>query len=195
MSWKKLDSQMAQYQRHLVRDVQLDIGTAAALATSVAADVRFLSREQKDGLKKVTPVRLNDRLEEVHAFQRFSDFANLLPAGQLPQVTRAHVSYQNYICFCYLSEALFLHLRKVAKTGSAAKKCSKFLTDGSVRYFRNAFAHGNWQYSKDFSQIIFWSRKGADKSEPMQKFHVTNEELAFWQALSRCLAYAAFENL
>ena len=56
-------------------------------------------------------------------------------------------------------------------------------------------AHANWTYRGDFGAIIYWARKGDAPDEPMQRFEVVQDELTFWQALSRCVAYSAFSNL
>ncbi len=80
----------------------------------------------------------------------------------MPQLTRAQVIVQNYICFVYLGEACFQVLRREAPTGSTVKRCCRFLTDNPVRAFRNAVAHGNWKYTPEFSGLEFWARKGGD---------------------------------
>jgi hypothetical protein len=114
---------------------------------------------------------------------------------QSAYVIRAQILTQNYICFVYLPESCFRVLSKVAPIGSVTRKCAQFLSDNPVRGFRNAIAHANWTYREDFGAIIYWARKGHDQDELMQKFEVAQEELSFWQALSRCVAYAAFSNL
>jgi len=112
-----------------------------------------------------------------------------------PRITRAQALTQNYICFVYLPEACFKVLSKVCPPGSAAKKCSKFLSDNPVRAFRNAVAHANWTYRSDFKAIVYWARKGSDVGEPLERFEVDEETLNYWQKLSRCVAYAAYLNL
>jgi hypothetical protein len=102
---------------------------------------------------------------------------------------------QNYVCFVYLNEACFRVLQKALATGSVTKRCCKFLTDNPVRAFRNAVAHANWTYREDFGGLVFWARKGAGSDEEMARFEVTQDELQFWQALSRCVAYAAYTSL
>src|SRR5262249_11910426 len=102
---------------------------------------------------------------------------------------------QNYICFVYLPEACFRVLSKVCPNGSATKKCAQFLSNNPVRAFRNAIAHANWMYRADFGGLIYWARNGSDQNEPLEKFEVAQNDLAFWQALSRCVAYSAYSNL
>jgi hypothetical protein len=121
------------------------------------------------------------------------DFASTV-RGQ-PAVTRAQVIVQNYICFVYLGEATFRALRKVAPTGSVLKRCCQFLTDNPVRAFRNALSHSNWTYRADFRGLVFWARKGSDPTEEMSRFEVDQQELNFWQSLSRAVAYAAYTSL
>ncbi|SRR6266568_2025712 len=71
---------------------------------------------------------------------------------------------------------------------------ARALSNGRVRMFRNAIAHANWSYRGDFNAIVYWARKGADPQENLERFEVAQEELSFWQSLSRCVAYAAFSN-
>ena len=53
----------------------------------------------------------------------------------------------------------------------------------------------NWQYHSDFSGLQFWAKKGHDDTEPLYKFNLSQEDLTFWQALARCIAYASFLSL
>jgi 5-methylcytosine-specific restriction endonuclease McrA len=95
----------------------------------------------------------------------------------------------------YLPESCFKALAKVCPSGSAAKKCAQYLSNNPVRAYRNAIAHSNWTYRKDFQAIVYWAKKGSEENEPLVRFEVEQDDLAFWQALSRCVAYAAFSNL
>jgi hypothetical protein len=192
MSWHLLDQQMAVFSEHLKRDVKVPSSAALKLATTMAADVRFLPVEAKAELRASTPVAIADRLAEVQAFQSWMDVARTI---QNPIVTRAQVITQNYICFVYLPESLFRVLAKHCPSGSAARKSAQFLSNNPVRAFRNAVAHANWTYRHDFGALVYWARKGADPDEPLQRFEVEQEELSFWQSLSRCLAYASLTNL
>lgn len=193
MSWKHLDEEMQPFSARLTGEVKLTSGMAANLATTIAADVRFLSQEQKSEIRSKSPVPLEDRLSELQAFQGWMDQARTVQNN--PFVTRAQVLSQSYICFVYLPEACFRVLAEVCSDGSAAKKCARFLSDNPVRAFRNAIAHANWTYRKDFGAIVYWARKGSDPAEPPKRFEVEQKDLSFWQALSRCVAYAAYSNL
>jgi hypothetical protein len=187
-----MDHQMAVYTPDLQRDLKLSEDVCRKLATTIAAEVRFLPNEAKIQIKFASPVSTNTRFKELLAFQGWMDFANKTNS---PYITRAQVITQNYICFVYLSEACFAVLRKMAPVGSASKLCATFLTDNPVRSFRNAIAHSNWQYNCDFSGLTYWSRKGGEKDEPLTKFEVDHQKLGFWQSLSRCVAYATYQNL
>jgi hypothetical protein len=193
MNWTHLDKQMKSFETQLTNKVKLTPDMVAKLATTIASDVRFLSTDQKDEIKEASPVSLADRLDELQAFQGWMDQASTIRNN--PFITRAQVISQNYICFVYLSEACFRVVAKVCPTGSAAKKCAQFLSNNPIRAFRNAIAHANWTYRKDFKAIIYWASKGNDLDEPLEKFEVEQEDLIFWQALSRCVAYAAYSNL
>lgn len=193
MNWQYLDTQMQAFSAQLTSEVRLKPDLVAKLATAIAADVRFLTPEQKIEIRAASPVPLADRLAELQAFQGWMDQAHTVRNN--PFVTRAQVLSQNYICFVYLPEACFRILSKACPSGSATKKCAQFLSNNPVRAFRNAVAHANWTYRSDFGAIIYWARKGSDSTEPLEKFEVEQNELSFWQALSRCVAYAAYSNL
>ena len=167
--------------------------TSHKLATTIASDVRFLPLDVKSAIKTASPIALRHRIEELQAFQAWMD--NLTGKDTAPPVVRAQVITQNYICFVYLPESCFSILRRSAPIGSAVGQCAKFLTDDRVRHFRNALAHANWSYRADFSAITYWARKESEPSEPLSKFEVEQSELTFWQALSRCVAYATFTSL
>lgn len=192
MSWHTLDRQMAAFADRLTGDVKVTVEAAAKLATTVAADVRFLAPDAKAELRNATPVAVADRLHELQAVQAWMDVAHGI---QNPSITRAQVITQNYICFVYLPESLFRVLAKQCPAGSAARKCAQFLSNNPVRAFRNAVAHANWTYRPDYGALVYWARKGGEPDEPLERFEVAQQELAFWQSLSRCVAYAAFTNL
>jgi hypothetical protein len=193
MNWQHLDVQMQRFAERLTNEVKLTPEMLAKLATTIAADVRFLSSEQKKEIRAASPIPIEDRLAELQAFQGWMDQAKTVKNN--PFVTRAQVLSQNYICFVYLPESCFRVLAKSCPSGSAAKKCAQFLSNNPVRAFRNAVAHSNWTYRPDFGALVYWARKGSDDDEPLGRFEVGQDDLAFWQALSRCVAYAAFSNL
>lgn len=193
MTWKHLDSQMKHWSSRLESEVKLSLEAVSCLATTIASDVRFLPVEEKEKIKQATPIKLELRLDELKAFQVFMDQACYVRDN--PGVTRAQVIVQNYICFVYLPESCFRTLASVARPGSAAKKCARFLSNNPIRAFRNAIAHGNWAYRDDYSGIVYWARKGDDKDEPIVQWEVDQESLDFWQQLARCVAYAALSNL
>lgn len=188
-----LDQEMRVFLPTLTGELGLSVEVASKLATTIAADVRFLETHAKDQIRNATAVNLKSSLEELHAFQAWMDLASSIQTN--PAITRAQVIAQNYVCFVYLGEACFRVLATHAKPGSATKRCCQFLTDNPVRAFRNAIAHANWEYRSDYSGIIFWARKGADSSESLSRFEVSQVDLDFWQALSRCAAYAAYTQL
>jgi len=193
MNWQYLDMQMKAFSAQLTSAIKLTPEMAEKLATNIAADIRFLSPEQKDEIIASSPIKPSERIVELKAFQGWMDIAHTIKSN--PYVTRAQVITQNYICFIYLRESCFRILAKVCPSGSAAKKCAQFLCNNPVRAFRNAIAHANWMYREDFEAIIYWARKGSDPNEPVKKFEVEQNDLAFWQALSRCVGYVAYSNM
>lgn len=188
-----LDRQMQVWGPRLRDDLGISPEASRALATSIAADVRSLSGDSRAAVLAATPVPLPDRLGELKAFQSFMDVAGGLTGR--PDVTRAQVVAQNYVCFAYLGEACFRVLRREAPNGCTLKRCCRFLTDNPVRAFRNAIAHGNWRYLDDFTGLAFWARKGDGPDEPLAEFNVSQNDLDFWQSLARCTAYAAYTAL
>jgi hypothetical protein len=146
----------------------------------------------KEILKISSVIPIKNRLDELIAFQGWMD-ASLKVNN--PNITRARVITQNYICFVYLGESCFSILKKNLPGGSPTRKACQFLTDNPIRAFRNAIAHANWKYIADYSGIEFWARKGSGTSEPMVKWEVNQTALDFWQALSRTVAYVTFTTL
>lgn len=192
MSYGRLDQQMKAFSTPLISEVRLKEGETAKIATTIAAEVRFLDQQSRNSVLEASPVPLAARLDELVAFQSWMDLAT---STTNPAVVRAQVIVQNYVCFVYLGESCFRALRKASRAGSLTRRCCEFLTDNPVRAFRNAVAHSNWTYKPDFSGLMFWARKGEGKDEPMVQFDVTQAQLAFWQALSRAVAYAAYTSL
>jgi hypothetical protein len=188
-----LDLQMRRWSPKLRDDLKISPVDSNQLATVISAEVTALDSASKQLIKQASPFPLNHRIDELIAFQGWMD---LTTGGKIhPAIARAQVIAQNYICFVYLGESCFRVLKKVLPSGSSSKKCCSFLTDNPVRAFRNAIAHANWKYKDDFSGLEYWARKGDDPKEELVYFGVSQEKLNFWQALSRCVAYAAFTNL
>lgn len=191
---KHLDQQLAAYESELRRDVSLQPDECGKVATLVAADIRFLPSEVKDEIRAASPVPLRARYDELIAFQAWNDFASSIRAR--PEVTRAQVIVQNYICFGYLKDACFEVIAAKANPGSVAERCARFLTSGALRDFRNAFSHANWCYNSDFSGLSCWVLEDArNRSSPLRSFEVAQHSLNFWQALSKGVAYATYEQV
>jgi hypothetical protein len=191
---RSLDTQLHAFASLLTQEVGLTPEESAKVATTVAADVRFLPADAKARIALASPVPLRVRFDEMIAFQTFMDLVNRAPPQ--PAVTRAQVIAQNYICFVYLKDACFEVLAGEVSPKSVTKRCATFLSTGVVRDFRNAFSHANWQYTTDFSGLKCWVRRDPrDATGPMREFAVSQEQLNFWQCLSRGVAYAAFQQL
>lgn len=194
-NWHNLDSQMEQCRSYLVNKLKIPEEKTGKIASVIAAEIQKIPIEER---KKIADdlfmhVSIDDRLDELKAFQGWMDIAHSFPRN--PFITRAQVIAQNYICFVYLGEACFKSLKKYLEAGSVAKKCFNFLINNPVRAFRNALAHSNWKYNDDFTGIIFWAHKGPQTDEPMDKWEVSQKELGFWQSLARCSAYVAYISL
>ncbi|MFH0981367.1 MAG: hypothetical protein V2A79_07505 [Planctomycetota bacterium] len=188
-----VDRQMAQWASKLRDDLNVPTPDCDRLATTLHREIAQLDAQailSEIGAERV-PIR--KRHDELRAFQAWMDFAAM--QRHKPEIVRAQVIVQNYMCFVYLGNGLFKCLLRHAGADTVTRKCCKFLTDNPVRAFRNAIAHANWTYTDDFAGIEFWARKGEDSSEPMNKFTVLQQDLNFWQNLARCTAYVAIPAL
>lgn len=193
MNYDALDVQLARFADLLVGEVGVNSAEAQSLASRIAAEIRELSLEAHADVHRSTPIAVQARLDELVAFQAWMD--QLASQRLTAPAVRAQVIVQNCLCFVYLGEACFRVLQRVSASGSLTKRCCRFLTDNPVRAFRNAVAHGNWHYRSDFGALVYWARKGSDPAETMSRFEVTQQQMTFWQALSRCVAYTAFSSL
>jgi hypothetical protein len=193
MTWARLDEQMAEWTPRLISEVKISEADSRRLATNIASEVRFLLPDVKAEIAVASPISVRERLEELRAFQGWMDI--IANSRVSPFEVRAQVLTENYICFVYLPESCFRVLSKKAPTGSVTRSCAKFLCDDRIRSFRNAIAHANWSYRRDIEAITYWAKKGTSPDDPLLRFEVAGRELNFWQALSRCVAYAALSNL
>jgi hypothetical protein len=190
MSWSHIDEQMRSFAPFLRDQFGITPPQSNNLATEIANEIRRLPKETLDSVAADDPVGAHARLEELRGFQMFMDIVSAVDPH--PAVIRAQVITQNYICFVYLGDACFKALRKAAPSGSVIRKCCQFLIDNPVRALRNSLAHANWTYRSDYSGLVFWARKGSDSNEALARFEVDQNDLNFWQALSRCVAYIAY---
>jgi len=189
-----LDHQLRAFKSELQELVGLTGSEATKVATLCAADVQLLPVQVKDEIRSASLVPIQARLDELTAFQAWNDIALATPPH--PAITRAQVVVQNYVCFVYLKDACFGVLASHAAASSVASRCAKFLSTGAVRDFRNAFSHANWCYKPDFSGLECWVLADArNKSGAMRHFEVSQHQLDFWQAISRGVAYAVYEQL
>ena len=193
MGWQYLDAQLAQFYDRLITEVKISKEIAKNLASTIEIEVQALSFDEKNKIRDASPIPCTNRIDELKAFQGWMSRA--FSMSDDPYVVRAQLIYQNCICFVYLREACFYALSKYCAAGTATKKCAKFLVSNPIRAFRNAVAHANWMYRDDFRAITYWARKGDSTEEKMDKFEVAQNDLRFWQALSRCVAYVTFSTI
>ena len=186
-----LDAQMEQWSSRLRDDLNISPDQSRRFASSIEEEISKLSVSAKDEIRCLSPVPVKNRLEELIAFQDWMDYAGT--RKHIPAIVRAQVITQNYVCFVYLKETWFEVLRKFMSEESVTGKSCAFLLSNPIRFFRNAISHGNWKYKDDFSGIEYWDRK--DKSSPYTHLEVNQQELNFWQTVSRVTAYASFLGL
>lgn len=187
---QNLDSQMLVWAKRTIKELKLDLMQANKLGSTIESEIHSLPLENKRALMELSFVTPQNRLDELVAFQGWMDYAHKVRG--IPHVRRAQVITQNYICFVYLGDALFKTLKDVLPPPLVTGRCCRFLLYNPVRAFRNAVAHSNWRYKEDFSGLEFWAKKGSERDEPLVHFEVSQEELGYWQALSRCVAYSAY---
>lgn len=189
---KQIDDLMKPWGPRLRDDLNVSVQASTRLASSIAAEVAELPLSMRESLLGVagSGVTWQDRHEMLGAFQLFMEMVTTQP--QHPVIGNIALIVQNYMAFVYLGDALFTKLRKAVTADTTTRKCATFLTDNPVRAFRNAVAHGNWRVRGDLTGLEFWARKGSEKDEPMSQFHVTIDELDYWQALARATAYACY---
>jgi hypothetical protein len=189
----KLDKQIARFKDKLVDEIKIPSEYCDCLASTIENEINNLDVEKKKKLIDSNPIDLKTRIEELQAFQKMMDTFNQMKPK--PEIVRAQVITQNYICFVYLKDSLFELLRKTMPSNSITKKCCKFLLNNPVRAFRNSIAHGNWKYKNDFSGLEFWAFKGPPDDYGMDKWEVNQSDLDFWQTLSRVIAYISYLSL
>jgi hypothetical protein len=189
---EQLNQQMKRFSAILRDDLKIEHNDSNNLATAIIRDVSQIQADDRNRILASQIFDIRYRIDELVAFQQWMDLSKEFENN--PAVARARVITQNYLCFVYLGEALFNNIKR-SLPSCTAKKCCSYLTNNPVRAFRNALAHANWKYVDDFSAIEFWAKKGNDPNEKMVYWIVNNAELNFWQALSRCTAYAIYLTL
>ena len=190
---RELDNQFIKWRDKLLTDVKVPVDTFDKIATTIELEIQKLTQDEKAKLKEASPIDLEVRIQELSAFQVMMDTFNKMKPR--PEIVRTQVITQNYICFVYLKDTLFETLKKVSQPDTVTKKCCKFLLNNPVRAFRNSIAHGNWKYKHDHTGLEFWAFKGEPNDQPMDKWEVKQDDLSFWQALSRTVAYVTYLTL
>jgi hypothetical protein len=190
MSMEYIDKQISKYSQFLISEVKLNRTESMNVASLVEEEIKAKKSFQRR-FRNASPIPIKSRLDELNSFQSWSDFNNFIQNTD-PCITRTAVIAQCYICFVYLKDSCFELLIDL-NPKFVVTRCAKYLSEGKVRDFRNAFSHVNWHYNKDFSGLICWVREEANNSKSkMRNFVVSQQELSFWQTLSRGVAYATF---
>jgi hypothetical protein len=167
---KHLDQQLHKFKSKLMTDLGLSEDETGRVCTTIASEVRLISETDIREVFQASGIPLMARYEELLAFQSWMSIASTLND---PSIRRAQVITQNYICFVYLKDSCFEVLARIAPRNSVVSNCSNYLTSGSVRHFRNGFAHANWKYLADFSGLEAWARQKAfDPSSPLVKIEI-----------------------
>ncbi|MCK9411166.1 MAG: hypothetical protein M0Q53_02620 [Prolixibacteraceae bacterium] len=193
-----LDRQLFYYSGRLKEEVGVETKYLVSICTTIYNELKQLSIEDLREIETASPVGLELRIEELTAFNMMMDRVNK-HLSQYPEIVRSQVIVQNYVAFVYLKDNCFDVTKKVMPSGTLTRRICQFLLNNPVRAFRNAIAHGNWQYTNDYSGIKYYAHKGESKPNVetlgMSEFTVGNSELEFWQALSRATAYTIYSYI
>lgn len=105
MSFQSLDQQMQQWKEFLVDSVRINRDFVNNIASMIHEEIACVTKDKRKELFELLsdPIPVENRLEELRAFQGWMDTANNLLGN--PCVTRAQVIVQNYICFVYLGDS------------------------------------------------------------------------------------------
>jgi len=191
---ENLDLQLSFYNVSLKEEIGISDEISKKVGTTIETELQILTEAQIENILVHSPVKLSSRYDELISFQRMMDYIRINKINE-PGLIRSQVITQNYICFVYLKDSYFKALQKETAENTITHRCSKFLTSQQIRKFRNSIAHGNWDYKSDFSGLVYWDYLNGRKENGYEKFEVNNEELSFWQTLSRVLAYASIETM
>lgn len=163
----------------MLRDAGIDvpINARSQLGSSVYAEVAALGEVEHNRLRRMMAVSPEAYLDEMGAFQRWSDIAHDLRAD--PVIVRAHVMTQLYVAFVWLRDSLLGPAADAVPSHSVTRCVIEFFRTGERRRLRNAVAHGRWRYMADFAGLDCWD------GTPPTHFEVSAEQLDAWQAISR----------
>ena len=132
MSFEFLDQQMAVHRNKLRTNVNVRASTVERLASTMAEELYGLTdtnrRKIRDRISGVVPISFADRMAEIHAFQMFMDNTRQSGLDEFPEITRAKVTVQNYMCFVYMREPCITPLKKMLPQEFQTRKCAEYLT-------------------------------------------------------------------
>ena len=186
--WEHIDSQLLKWTTRFQREIGLTEGQSRNLAAEIASDILAAPSRVIIDIVRASPVPLLSRQLEIYAHDEWLEASESLSG---PYWDRARVLAQCYVCFVYLKDQWFQNLSRNLPQLSAAQKCSDFLISGKIHRFRNAFAHGNWHHSTGAPEIEYWDGRGSSS----QRFTVSGFDMAFWQGVSRTVAYATIQTV
>lgn len=83
MNWQNLDQKMLCFAPRLVSQVKVTPEIAGRLAATIAADVRFLSPDDKERIREASPVALQHRLAELTAHEGWLNYSRAIPSPLL----------------------------------------------------------------------------------------------------------------
>ncbi len=102
-----------------------------------------------------------------------------------------------YHSFVYTKDNIFELLKRQSRPESKLKKICKYLINGKVRAFRNAFAHGNWYIDGSDSDTFgyYYSAKvdsNGSQNKEVKNYFASIEEVFNWSILSLAISYIVY---
>jgi hypothetical protein len=191
---ENLDKQLSVYNTYLKNEVGITNNDLNKISSKIENEINCLTKEEIEKFIDKSPIDLNHRYDELTAFQMMMDYIRINQITD-PGLIRSQVINQNYICFVYLQDSYFKALQDGTQINSITYRCCNFLTSSRIRKFRNSIAHGSWCYKDDYSGLEYWDYLNGKKKNGYENFEVNQEELSFWQTLSRVVAYTTIETI
>ena len=183
MSWSQMDKRLAEYS-----DALLEMGIHPRdldkLATRIRDELLSLdSQILKDKFSASYPSALSVNDQIVYNLTFSEKYFSLIYSDD--SVNQTAVISANYLYFVYTQDSYLKAILTSAPKGGPSKVVAKFLTSGEVWRFRNAFAHGQWQYTGEGTLKDIEYRVGGRPSGQLAT--ITPQKLLFWHMLSKTI--------
>jgi hypothetical protein len=161
-----------------------------AISSQIYREICALSEDAHNRARAGMTLPPERFLEELGAFQAFEEIVFSQGASAVrPPVVRARMIVLLYVSFVMLRDSLLVTVMNELGEETVGRRVFRFLRKDELRLFRNSVAHGHWDYTEDFSGLVYWAQPS--RGAPHQEFLVDEGTLDFWHRLSRAASYAA----